>query len=114
MVILLLPIRLHLIYQHLNKIKSNLFSLYFYSSYSNYPAQLTTEKANMSVLRIERHNKEEEGNLVTKQCSHELPSVRRISKVLVLCQNKGAVEEIKVLFLNLKKELQNWNYLMAN
>lgn len=59
----------------------------------------------MSALRIERHNKEEEGNLVTKQCSHELPSVRRISKVPVLCQHKGVVEEIKVLSLNVKKEL---------
>lgn len=58
----------------------------------------------MSVLRIERHNKEE-GKLVTKQCSHDLASVRRISKVPVLCQHKGAVEEIKVLSLNLKKEL---------
>lgn len=59
----------------------------------------------MSVLRLERHNKEEQGNLVTSQCSHELPSVRRISEVPVLCQHKGAVEEIKVLSLNLKKEL---------
>lgn len=57
----------------------------------------------MSVLTIERYNKEEEGNLVTKQCTHELASVRRISKVPVLCQHKGAVEEIKVLSLNLKK-----------
>lgn len=59
----------------------------------------------MSVLRIERHNKEEERNLVTMQCSNELPSVRRISKVPVLCQHKAAVEEIKILPLNLKKEL---------